>query len=607
MADVFLSYNRNDRARIEPIASALGLLGVSVWYDARLQSGASFDEVIARELDDAALVVACWSPDSLASRWARSEALFALDQQKLAAVFLRPCKLSPPFNLIHAEDLADWEGQPGHHGFAKLVERIATALQRPGLAEMSEGVSGGDAALYGWARRYPEEPKAKEIWRLARSRHEAEFEAEVEAARAEIERLAATHKEAALAALASCRDGFESWIEAERIGAAIARPEPQASVQSLFASEESTAAKARAERLSRQFGEAEERLARIEKERDLHSAKAVAAEAALNTANAELGAARSEIRSTRDRFSKLQRDRDALAAKAQSVEAEAARLREALTKADAAAQTEKASRASKIEELEQAVTQARTRRDALTERLTGSATGAPNISEAGTIHGGRFSAPIGVAAIAFLWILAAVLGSSSQLVPAPGEVMSRLAQATLWSNAVRTLVDLAIGATAGLLVTAAVASAARWFKPARIVFVAILRVLAPLPLIMPLALFSMWFGNAILPFFVVAFGTCIASAAMSVRGVDGPWGETYVRAASFRASLKPMMRQCAALALLLTVASEMIGGTSGIGAYALQDAIGISDITAAVIVSAIMGFALDRAMAWLGGRLARSG
>jgi hypothetical protein len=110
-----------------------------------------------------------------------------------------------------------------------------------------------------------------------------------------------------------------------------------------------------------------------------------------------------------------------------------------------------------------------------------------------------------------------------------------------------------------------------------------------------------------LPFLVVAFGTCIASAAMSVRGVDGPWGETRARAASFRASLKPMMRQCAALALLLTVASEMIGGTSGIGAYALQDAIGISDITAAVIVSAIMGFALDRAMGWLGGLLARSG
>ena len=145
MADIFLSYSGKDRARIEAIASALGEFGISVWYDARLQSGSSFDEVIGRELESAALVIACWSPDAAASQWTRAEALFALERRKLAAVFLEACKLNPPFNLIHAEDLRDWTGKPNHHGFAQLIERIAAALGRPGLVEMRAALAGGGA------------------------------------------------------------------------------------------------------------------------------------------------------------------------------------------------------------------------------------------------------------------------------------------------------------------------------------------------------------------------------------------------------------------------------------------------------------------------------
>ena len=42
MTDVFISYKRRLRPRVEEIATALRALGVTVWYDAALEAGTSF-------------------------------------------------------------------------------------------------------------------------------------------------------------------------------------------------------------------------------------------------------------------------------------------------------------------------------------------------------------------------------------------------------------------------------------------------------------------------------------------------------------------------------------------------------------------------------------
>jgi len=64
--DIFLSYARIDRAAARMFAEAFADEGFSVWWDAALHSGETFDEVIERNLREASAVVVLWSPRSAA-------------------------------------------------------------------------------------------------------------------------------------------------------------------------------------------------------------------------------------------------------------------------------------------------------------------------------------------------------------------------------------------------------------------------------------------------------------------------------------------------------------------------------------------------------------
>jgi len=50
LADPFISYAREDRERIEQLASALESTGLSVWWDRNISGGAEFSTTIQNEL-----------------------------------------------------------------------------------------------------------------------------------------------------------------------------------------------------------------------------------------------------------------------------------------------------------------------------------------------------------------------------------------------------------------------------------------------------------------------------------------------------------------------------------------------------------------------------
>ena len=91
-------------------ATAFADEGFSVWWDASLHSGETFDEVIEHQLRNAGAVVVLWSPRSVASRWVRAEATQADRRRKLAPAIIEPCDRPIIFELTHAADLCGWTG-----------------------------------------------------------------------------------------------------------------------------------------------------------------------------------------------------------------------------------------------------------------------------------------------------------------------------------------------------------------------------------------------------------------------------------------------------------------------------------------------------------------
>ena len=128
MADIFISYDREDEMRIRELVRALEEQGWSVWWDRKIIPGQTFDQVIERELEGAKSVVVLWSKNSVASEWVIEEANDAKDRGILVPILLDPVK--PPLGLrgIQAADLTDWKPLSSSFTFDQLIQDIAAVV-----------------------------------------------------------------------------------------------------------------------------------------------------------------------------------------------------------------------------------------------------------------------------------------------------------------------------------------------------------------------------------------------------------------------------------------------------------------------------------------------
>lgn len=124
MADVFVSYARADRARVEPLVAAFEAQGLSVWWDTNIAAGQEFDKMIAHELAQAKCVVVVWTEASVTSRWVRGEARDAADRGILIPIRLDGVQLPIDARAIHTTDLDDWDGNPADPAFAVVLEGV---------------------------------------------------------------------------------------------------------------------------------------------------------------------------------------------------------------------------------------------------------------------------------------------------------------------------------------------------------------------------------------------------------------------------------------------------------------------------------------------------
>ena len=134
MADVFISYARDDQAVARRVARALQAAGFDVWWDADLPAHRDYSEVIERNLEEAKAVVVLWSATAAKSQWVRAEADFARNAGKLVQAQLDATLPPMPFNQIQCAELKGWRGGGSHGGWAKLqssVQALAQGEDRP--------------------------------------------------------------------------------------------------------------------------------------------------------------------------------------------------------------------------------------------------------------------------------------------------------------------------------------------------------------------------------------------------------------------------------------------------------------------------------------------
>jgi DNA-binding response OmpR family regulator len=129
--DLFISYSRQDVARIEMLAALLERSGWSVWWDRQIKTGASFDKVIEQALNDARGVIVAWSRASVESDWVRAEAAYALEKSKLLP--LRLDDATPPLRFINTQtvNFAAWDGSERDQAFVTLVADLSALIGKP--------------------------------------------------------------------------------------------------------------------------------------------------------------------------------------------------------------------------------------------------------------------------------------------------------------------------------------------------------------------------------------------------------------------------------------------------------------------------------------------
>lgn len=134
MADVFLSYAREDEARATQIATNLEAMGLDVFWDNEIPPGQTWADYIEGKLDVSKVVIVLWSAASTKSQWVREEARMGRDKSKLIPVIIDGSPAPFGFGEVQAGDLSNWNGQaddPAWRRFSRAVYTAAKGTDAP--------------------------------------------------------------------------------------------------------------------------------------------------------------------------------------------------------------------------------------------------------------------------------------------------------------------------------------------------------------------------------------------------------------------------------------------------------------------------------------------
>lgn len=131
MAEIFISYSRNDRPRAQRLAEALVRRGYSVWWDVNLLPGADFSTEIASVIQGAKAAIVLWSSSSIMSMFVRDEAALASRLGILIPILIEPVQPPLGYGSYHYADMSNWTGDPAAAALEPVFQAIMAKVPQP--------------------------------------------------------------------------------------------------------------------------------------------------------------------------------------------------------------------------------------------------------------------------------------------------------------------------------------------------------------------------------------------------------------------------------------------------------------------------------------------
>jgi TIR domain len=146
MADVFISYAREDKARAEQVARGLGALGLDVFWDSEIPPGQTWADYIEEKLSSCKAVVVLWSTHSTRSQWVREEARMGRDKGRLIPAMIDASQAPFGFGEVQAANLAEWTGGADHPEWRRFSEAVRAAASGAAAPEIERRAQAAAAA-----------------------------------------------------------------------------------------------------------------------------------------------------------------------------------------------------------------------------------------------------------------------------------------------------------------------------------------------------------------------------------------------------------------------------------------------------------------------------
>ncbi|MET0183015.1 MAG: toll/interleukin-1 receptor domain-containing protein [Caulobacterales bacterium] len=124
MADVFISYAREDGERASKVAHALQAAGMDVFWDSEIPPGQTWADYIEGKLANCKAVIVLWSENSTRSQWVREEARMGRDKGKLIPAMLDNSPAPFGFGEVQAANLSTWNGEDNHPDWQRMMAAV---------------------------------------------------------------------------------------------------------------------------------------------------------------------------------------------------------------------------------------------------------------------------------------------------------------------------------------------------------------------------------------------------------------------------------------------------------------------------------------------------